>query len=196
MTSPKKNSNRKPRADAERNRERLLEAAKQVFAERGSSASLEEIARAADVGIGTLYRHFPTRETLVDEIYRKRGDQLAVAAVQLAQESPPIEAVRRWLLLFIDYLANKEIMAEILNSLTRSRDPLCPSSGHKTVAALAGLLEQAERHGATVRKADSLDLLCAITGVASFQSQGDWEASAKRLVDIMVAGICHDYGPP
>jgi AcrR family transcriptional regulator len=125
---------------------------------------LKEIARIE--GIGTLYRHFPTREALVDEIYRKRGDQLAEAAVHPAPEFPPIEAVRRWLLLFIDYLANK---AEILNSLTRSRDPLCPSLPQVKDGSCAGwLLERAERSGTAVKKVDPLDLLCAFTGVASF----------------------------
>lgn len=184
-----KNFSRKPRADGARNRELLLESAKLVFLERGSSASLEEIARGAGVGIGTLYRHFPTREALVDEIYRKRGDLLVEEANRLAKDLPPIEAVREWLYLFIEYLANKEIMAEILNSLTRRRDPLCPSSGEKVVGALSGLLLKAKKNGDILREIDSFELLCAITGIATFQAEGDWEPSARRMVGIAIAGI-------
>ena len=90
---------RKPRADAERNRQRLLDVAKTAFAEKGVSASLEDIAREAGVGIGTLYRHFPTRDALIDEIYRDEGSRLAEAARQLSEDQPPLEAVRQWLLL-------------------------------------------------------------------------------------------------
>ena len=188
---PEKNPVRKPRADAERHRQRLLKAAKKKFLEKGASASLEEIARTAGVGIGTLYRHFPTREALIDEIFRKKRDQLVEAAEQLAQELSPLEAVREWLLLFVDYLAKKEIMAEILNSLNNRRDRLCASSGEKLVDALATLLERAKGNGDIVQKVEPVDLLCAITGIASFVGKADWESSARRLVSITLSGLPH-----
>src|SRR6202171_2928754 len=88
---------RKPRADAVRNRERVLEAAKAVFTAGGSEASLEAVARAAGVGIGTLYRHFPTREALFEAVYRREVQQLADLAEQLKQETQPIDALRHWM---------------------------------------------------------------------------------------------------
>jgi AcrR family transcriptional regulator len=167
----------------------LLKAAKKEFSEKGGSASLEEIARKAGVGIGTLYRNFPTREALIDEIFGKKRDQLVEAAERLARERPPLEAVREWLLLFIEYLANKEIMAEILNTLTKRHDPLCVSSGEKLVEALATLLERGKRSGDIIQKVEPLDLLCAITGIASFVAEPEWESSARRLVGIALSGL-------
>src|SRR6202050_880302 len=90
---------RKPRADAQRNRERILEVAKQEFARSGANASLEEIAKKAGVGPGTLYRHFPTREELLIAVYRSEMEKLAAAEQRLAKDLPPIEALRAWLLL-------------------------------------------------------------------------------------------------
>src|SRR5262245_45914822 len=95
----------KRRADAERNRRRLLEAARQTFAAAGANASLEDIARRAGVGIGTLYRHFPTRDALLADVYRLVLTQLADAAPRLLETQPPIEALRNWMRLFVDYIA-------------------------------------------------------------------------------------------
>jgi AcrR family transcriptional regulator len=108
---------RKPRADAERNRLRLLEAARAAFASGGTGASLEDIARSAEVGIGTLYRHFPTRDALVSEVYRNEAEKLAAAARQLAETEAPLDALRAWLLLFVDYLSTKLILAEALRTM-------------------------------------------------------------------------------
>jgi AcrR family transcriptional regulator len=182
---------RKPRADAERNRRRLLDVAKVAFAEKGVSASLEEIARAAGVGIGTLYRHFPTRDALIDEMYRDEGGQLAEAAERLSNELPPTEAMRKWLLMFVDYLANKQIMAEVLKCMTgdSETDSAFALSGEKLIDALAALLDRARRNGDIMLEVEPLDMLCAVAGVASLGSESGWEASAKRLVDIMVAGL-------
>lgn len=181
---------RKPRADAERNRRRLLDVARVAFAEQGMLASLEEIARSAGVGIGTLYRHFPTREVLVNEIYRDQGNRLTAAAEDLARTHPPVEAIREWLLLFTDSLANKQIMAGVLSCMSEGDgDEFCSFSGEALVAALDGLLERAIRSGEIGRKVESLDLLCAIAGIASYGPELAWEASAKRVVSILVAGL-------
>lgn len=186
---PEKSPSRKPRADAERNRQRLLEIARSAFAEKGVSASLEEIARSAGVGIGTLYRHFPTRDALLDEIYREEGDQLLDAASSLSRELPPLEALRKWLLLFVNYLENKQIMAAVLNSMSGDSDKFCTLSGEKLIGALDALLTRAKRSGDVISKVESLDMLCAIAGIASFGGEPGWETSAKRLIDIMVAGV-------
>src|ERR1700726_4727021 len=88
---------RKPRADAVRNRERVLKAAKAVFSAGGPDASLEAVARRAEVGIGTLYRHFPTREALFEAVYRREVQQLTDLAEQLKKEAQPVEALRHWM---------------------------------------------------------------------------------------------------
>jgi AcrR family transcriptional regulator len=98
-------SSRKPRADALRNRERVLEAAKAVFSAGGPDASLEAVAREAGVGIGTLYRHFPTREALYEAVYRREVEQLSELAEELKGEAAPVEALRRWLRSNVEFVA-------------------------------------------------------------------------------------------
>src|SRR6266478_838495 len=110
---PRRNS----RADAQRNRERILEVAKATFARRGGDASLDDIAKQAGVGPGTLYRHFPTREALIEAVYRAEVEKLAAAQRNFAETMPPIEALRAWMLLFVDYIAEKKIIAPALNTL-------------------------------------------------------------------------------
>lgn len=180
---------RKLRVDAERNRQRLLEVAKLAFAEQGLSASLEEIARKAGVGIGTLYRHFPTREVLVDEIYRDQGNRLSAAAEELASRMPPIEALRKWLLLFIESLENKQIMAGVLSCISDGGEEYCALSGEVLVAALDRLLEGAMLSGKPERTVESLDLLCAIAGIATYAEAPAWKSSAERLVRVVMAGL-------
>src|ERR1051325_7164537 len=108
---------RKPRSDAQRNRERILEVAKGAFTRLGANASLDDIAKEAGVGPGTLYRHFPTREELLEAVYRTEMEKLEAAEQKFAQELPPIEALRAWLLLFVDYIAAKQLIAPALNAL-------------------------------------------------------------------------------
>src|SRR4030088_928562 len=109
---PKKRSKppqRKPRLDAQRNRERILEVAKDAFTRSGANASLDDIAKDAGVGPGTLYRHFPTRAALIEAVYRTEVEKLAAAERKFTEAVPPIEALRAWLLLFVDYIATKQI---------------------------------------------------------------------------------------
>src|ERR1700761_7231055 len=105
---------RKPRADSVLNRERLLEAATEIFAAGGPQASLEAVARRAEVGIGTLYRHFPTRESLFDAVYRREIDQLGDLADRLASEPDPVAALRAWLHAQVHLIAAKRGMIEAL----------------------------------------------------------------------------------
>ena len=105
---------RKPRADAVRNRERVLEAAREVFSAGGAEASLEAVARTAGVGIGTLYRHFPTRESLFEAVYRREVQQLADLADRLKREMPPIEALRHWMRSNVKFVATKKGMSAAL----------------------------------------------------------------------------------
>src|ERR1700679_81072 len=108
---------RKPRADAQRNRERILEVAKDAFTRDGAAASLDDIARQAGIGPGTLYRHFPTRDALIEAVYRTEVEKLAAAAQRFAATMPPLEAFRAWMLLFIDHVSQKTLIIPVLDSV-------------------------------------------------------------------------------
>jgi AcrR family transcriptional regulator len=180
---------RKPRADAERNRARLLETAKAAFAEKGSAASLDEIARIAGVGPGTLYRHFPTRDALVAAVYRNETEQLVAAADWLAETHPPVTALREWLLLFVDYIATKHGMSEVLNSIVDGASDLYSASTAQVKQAIAKLVDHAVLGGDIRLELDPLDLLRALAGVANMGLGPDGEQAAKSMVDILIAGV-------
>jgi AcrR family transcriptional regulator len=180
---------RRPRADAERNRIRLLETAKAAFAEKGSAASLDEIARTAGVGAGTLYRHFPTRDALIAAVYRNETEQLVAAADRLTKAHPPTTALRKWLLLFVDYIAAKHGMYEVLNSIVGGTSDLYSASRAQVTQAITKLVDRAVSSGEIHLDLDPLDLLRALAGVANVGSGANGERAAKRLVDILLAGI-------
>jgi len=180
---------RKIRADAARNRQSLLAAAKRVFAEKGSDASLDEIARAADVGIGTLYRHFPTRDALIEAVYRHETQNLADAAARLADEHPPVEALRAWMKLFVDHMATKQMMAEALNALVGGASDLYAASTHQMKDAIGMLIDRAVADGSIDPEIAPFDLLRAVAGVAYVGAESNWQESANRLVDILIAGL-------
>jgi AcrR family transcriptional regulator len=179
---------RKPRADALRNRSQLLATAKTAFAENAET-SLEEIARTAGVGIGTLYRHFPTRDDLIAAVYRNETDQLAEAATTLSQTHAPVEALREWMLVFIDYIAAKHGMYPALNSLASGTSDLYAASGEKLRQSIGMLTARAVESGAIRLDIDPLDLLRAVAAVANSSAGADWKAAAGRLVDILIAGL-------
>lgn len=184
---------RKPRADAERNRLHLLKIARKVFDKKGTSASLEEIARAAGVGIGTLYRHFPTRSALVDALFSAEKEELVQAAAALSRDHDPLRTVHEWLLLFVNYLANKQIMAEILKNLAGRTECVHSRSPEVLVDTMSKLLDRAKKSGDLTGEVQAMDLLCAIAGVATFGTEDEWESSAKRLVEVMIVGMrSHD----
>jgi len=108
---------RRHRTGAQRNRERILEVAKEAFARSGANTSLDDVAKLAGVGAGTLYRHFTTRDALLEAVYRTEVEKLAAAERKFAQTMPPIEALRGWMLLFVDYIAAKQIITPALNAL-------------------------------------------------------------------------------
>lgn len=180
--------NRKPRADAQRNRERILEIAKREFARSGADASLEEIARLASVGPGTLYRHFPTRDALIEAVYRTEVEKLATAAEHLAASKPPMEALRAWMLLFIDHIAAKRIIAPALNTLAGGPAKLYEGSRGQIQGAFDALVRRAIRSGDMRKDIEPFDLFRALIGVAQVSALPDWQASARRLVDILIAG--------
>ena len=180
---------RKPRADAARNRIVLLDTAKHVFGDKGPAASLDEIAKAAGLGIGTLYRHFPTRDALVEEVYRTETIQLAAAADTLLATQPPVEALRQWLFLFIDYFKTKKIMAAAISAAAGGSATLYAISGsllNDTITMLAG---RAVQSGAIRMSVEPLDLLRAISGVATMSTGPGWEENARQLINILIAGM-------
>src|ERR1700753_2508066 len=109
--------NKKPRADAQRNRQRILEVAKVAFSRSGSEPSMDEVARLAKVGPGTLYRNFPSRDALIEALYRSEVEKLAEAERKFTAELDPLEALRAWLLLFVDYVATKRLYTPALQTM-------------------------------------------------------------------------------
>jgi AcrR family transcriptional regulator len=179
---------RKPRSDAQRNRERILEVAKGAFTRHGAATSLDDIAKQAGVGAGTLYRHFPTRDVLIEAVYRSEVEKLAAAAHGFAIAMPPVEALRAWLLLFVDYIAAKHIIAPALNSVAGGPSRLYEGSRSLVQGAIEELVKRAKKSGDVRRDIDASDLLRAVIGVSYVSSGGDWQRSARRLVDILIAG--------
>ena len=187
-TKRKQASVRKPRSDARRNRERILEVARQAFSRSGANASLDDIAKKAGVGPGTLYRHFPTREELLVAVYRSEMEKLAAAEQKFAEELPPIEALRAWLLLFIDYIAKKQLIAPALNALLEDPKKVFEASYARIWEAIRTLVKRAIENGDIRKDLDPIDLLRALIGVASVATSPDWQQSARRLVDILITG--------
>jgi len=179
---------RKPRADAQRNRERILEIAKQAFTRSGADTSLDDIAKRAGVGPGTLYRHFPTREELLKAVYRNELENLATAGEKFAETLPPVEALRAWLLLFVDAVAAKQIIAPALNTLVGDHKKVFEASYAQVHEAIRRLVKRAVKSGDIRKDLDPSDLLRVLVGVANVASSPDWQQSARRLVDILIAG--------
>jgi AcrR family transcriptional regulator len=179
---------RKPRSDALRNHERILEAAKAAFTRHGADASLDDIAKQAGVGAGTLYRHFPTRDALIESVYRNEVERLAAAARGFAAAMSPVDALRAWLLLLVDYIAAKHIIAPALNSVAGGASRLYEGSRSLVEGALDGLVKRAKKSGDVRKDVNASDLLRAIIGVSLVNSGPDWQQSARRLVDILIMG--------
>ncbi len=179
---------RKPRADAQRNRERILKVAKEAFTRSGGEVSLDDIARRAKVGPGTLYRHFPTRGALLEAVYRVEVEKLALAHHEYARTMPPVEALRAWMFHFVDYIATKQLIAPALNSLITDTSALYESSGAQIKGAVNALVQRAIKSGEIRSDLDPIDYLRALVGVSNVASAPNWPQSAKRLVDILILG--------
>jgi AcrR family transcriptional regulator len=179
---------RKQRFDAQQNRERILVVAKQAFAKSGANASLDDIAKQAGVGAGTLYRHFPSRQDLLKAVYQAAADKLATAAAEFAETLPPIEALRAWMLLFVDYIADKQIIAPALSALVDDPEKLYKASYGQTWEAIRSLVKRAIISGDIREDLDAIDLLRALVGVATVGASSDWLQRARMLVDILILG--------
>lgn len=187
-TNPSKPVQKKPRADAQRNRERILEIAKEAFTRSGANVSLDDVAKQAGIGPGTLYRHFPTRDALLEAVYRAGVERLAAAEREFSGAMPPIDALRAWMLLFVDYIAEKQIIAPALNTIVGGPSKLFEATGDQVKGAIGGLVARAVQSGDIRPDLDPLDLLRALVGVSNVASAPDWAQSAKRLVDILILG--------
>jgi len=183
-----KTAARKPRADAQRNRERILEVAKQVFTRRGAEASMDEIAKRAKIGPGTLYRHFPTRDDLLATVYISEVERLAEAQRKFSAELPPVEALRAWMLVFIDYIAAKRIIAPALNAMAGGPSQIYQQTTRVMEEAANALASRAVSSGDLRPDVDPMDMLRAIYGVSSAGSTHDWPVKARRFVDILIQG--------
>jgi len=188
MTTQSRSAVRKPRADAERNRERILEVAKEAFTRYGASASLDDIAKEASVGAGTLYRHFPTRDALIEAVYRTEVEKLATAERKFSEAMAPVDALRAWMLLFVDYIAAKHIIAPALNTCVGGASKLYEGSRAQIQGAIEALVKRAIKSGDIRKDLEPFDLLRALIGVSNVASSPDWQQSARRLVDILISG--------
>ena len=188
MTKRAQSVARKPRTDAQRNRERILEVAKEAFTRSGANTRLDDIARQSGVGAGTLYRHFPTRDALLEAVYRTEVEKIAAAEQELSEKLPPVEALRAWMLLFVDYIAAKQIIAPALNTLVGGPSKVYEASRAQIQGAIDALVKRAIKSGDLRKDLNPFDLLRALVGVSNVASAPDWQQSARRLVDILITG--------
>ncbi|KGM35880.1 TetR/AcrR family transcriptional regulator [Inquilinus limosus] len=180
---------RKPRADAIRNRERVLEAAKAVFSAGGPDASLEAVARQAGVGIGTLYRHFPTRDALFEAVYRREVEQLGALAEQLKGEAAPVEALRSWLRSNVELVATKKGMLAALALAAHGRQDLYAYTFDRLTKAAGTLLDRAVSAGEARPDIGAEDLLRALVGMCYMHDQPGWQKTVLKLLDVFVDGL-------
>jgi AcrR family transcriptional regulator len=181
---------RRPRADAVRNRDLLLTAASDAFAARGADVPLEDIARNAGVGIGTLYRHFPTRDALIEAVYRHEVDVLCERADQLLETMPPEQALAEWMQLFVRHVATKKGMLSALKPLLSSNPSFSDQTKGRAQAAASKLLAAGVKAGTIRADVDGGDLLRAVGGICMSTDQERSEAS-ERLVGLLFDGLRH-----
>jgi AcrR family transcriptional regulator len=182
-------TSRKLRADAVRNRERVLAAAKAVFSTGGADASLEAVARRAGVGIGTLYRHFPTREALYEAVYQHEVQQLWELAERLKDEAAPVEALRRGMRAIVEFVATKKGMSAALALAVTGFSELHARSSPRLEEAARNLLKRAVAAGEIRSGIDSGDLMRAVVGMCLMQDQPGWQANVLPLVDVLIDGL-------
>lgn len=187
--SPQSSSpTRKPRADAQRNRERILEVARLAFTRHGADATLDDIARQAGIGSGTLYRHFPNRDVLIEAVYRSEVEKLTAAGQRFAATMTPLEALRAWMLLFIDHVSAKTLIIPAMNTVAGGSMRLIEGARGLIHGAFITLVQRAIDSGDLHSDTNPSDFVRALIGVFHTTAQPGWEPSARRIVDILIAG--------
>jgi AcrR family transcriptional regulator len=175
------------RADATRNREKLLTAALEAFGECGTGASLEAVAKRAGVGIGTLYRHFPTRDALVEAAYRAEVDNLCAVSGEFLEEHPPDVALAEWMERWIAYTATKRGMADALNAVVAGGSDVRTQTREQIVASISALLEAGVAAGTIRSDVRADDVMRAIGAV--------WQVTdpeqARRMLRLLMDGLRH-----
>ncbi|HEY4918333.1 MAG TPA: TetR/AcrR family transcriptional regulator [Solirubrobacteraceae bacterium] len=178
------------RSDARENREKLLRAASERFGAGGPDVSLELIARTAGVGIGTLYRHFPTREALIEAVYRNEVDQLCDSAAVLLAELPPEAALAEWMERFVGYLTTKRGLLGALKSVAASQSDLFPTTRERLIVAIDELLQAGIAAGRVRPDVDAEDIMIAVNGVWTIAGVGEeWAARARRVMRLVLDGL-------
>jgi AcrR family transcriptional regulator len=177
------------RADAQRNRDRLVDAAVRAFSHDGPEVTLEAIAKDAGVGIGTLYRHFPTREALVEAAYRNELTKLCAAAPELLRAKPADEALRTWLDYFFDYMTTKHGMAEALKAVIASGGDPFAHSRDSLMSAIRSLLDAAAASGSVRSDIDPHDILVSASGVSLAAGDAGQRDQAGRMLDLLMDGL-------
>jgi AcrR family transcriptional regulator len=183
------------RADAQRNRDKLLSAATAAFAEEGEEVALETIAAHAGVGIGTLYRHFPSREALVAAAYRNEVDALCAAAADLVGSLPADQALRAWAERFADYIATKRAMGDALRSVAGSDSPLFAETRERILRALHLLLEAGAASGTLRADVDPRDVMRVIHAIWYLPDCPEWRADVGRMLDLVIDGLRYGVQP-
>jgi AcrR family transcriptional regulator len=176
------------RADAQRNEDRLLEAAAEAFAREGAGASVKDIARAAGVGVGTLYRRFPSKELLIEAIYRQEVQHLCEAAQHLTARQPPVDALRTWMERFIDFMAAKQGMADALAVVLTDEGEKVHTRSLLT-DAIAHLLGAAEGQSVARPGVEAQDVLMALGGISLMAASEERRDLATRLIDLLLHGV-------
>ena len=177
------------RADAQRNRDRLLETAVRAFSQDGPDVTLDSIAKEAGVGIGTLYRHFPTREALIDAAYRNELARLCDAAADLLETMPPDEAARTWMDRFVDYMTTKRGMSEALRAVIASGGNPFSESRDRLTTAITTLLEAGVEAGTVRADVEPGDVLASLSGVSLAAGEPSQREQAGRLLDLLMDGL-------
>jgi AcrR family transcriptional regulator len=180
---------RRPRADAERNRTRLLDAARAAFASGRAPVTLEQIARDAEVGIGTLYRHFPTREALVEALYRKELADLCATAGDLLETHAPERALRAWMDGFADYVAAKREMAEALRAVFASGAVTVSQARGELTVAVKLILDAGIADGTLRDDVRPEDVVAMIVGIFTATSIAGGREQLERMIDLLVDAV-------
>jgi AcrR family transcriptional regulator len=180
---------RATRADAARNRDVLLAVATRVFASSEAEPSMRAIAREADVGIATLYRHFPTRESLVDAVYQDQVKRLTLGARELLSQLPPAEAMRRWMDLFGDWLATKHGMLGTLLAMIESGEIADAQTRTELLGAITAILDAGRAVGDLRTDVSAEDIAASLLGIFGVAGKPEQRAQANRLLNLLMDGL-------